>query len=133
MHAKEDLKDILKNLNPFLVTGSFIFMTSKEPINSLVDSLKPLAMFIEDEGCTLVITKEIADKNSIQYDSIFKCISLGVHSSLESSGLIAILSSKLFEQKIPANVFAGYFHDHIFVPNEKAKEALEIISSIQSS
>ena len=34
---------------------------------------------------------------------------------------------------IPANIFAGYFHDHIFVPNNMAKKALEIISSIGDS
>ena len=133
MSAKENLKEILENLNPYLVKESFIFMTSKEPIKELVNSLNPLATFIENEGSTLVITKETADKNSIHYETIFTCISLSVHSSLESSGLIATLSGELSKQDIPANVFAGYFHDHIFVPNDMAKKALEIISSISSS
>tara|TARA_B100000214_G_scaffold63798_1_gene42005 strand:- start:11255 stop:11656 length:402 start_codon:yes stop_codon:yes gene_type:complete len=133
MSAKKDLQDILKAINPSLVDEFFIFMTSKEPINNLVNSLNPIAMFIENEGSTLVITKEIADRNSIHYDAVFKCISLGVHSSLESSGLIAIISGELSKQDIPANVFAGYFHDHIFVPSNKAEKALEIISSIRSS
>jgi hypothetical protein len=108
-------------------------MTSQEPIKELVNSLNPLATFIENEGSTLVITKEMADKNSIHYETIFKCISLSVHSSLESSGLIATLSGELSKQDIPTNVFAGYFHDHIFVPNDMAKKALEIISSIGDS
>ena len=133
MSAKKDLQDILKAINPSLVDEFFIFMTSKEPINNLVNSLNPIAMFIENEGSTLVITKEIADRNSIHYDAVFKCISLGVHSSLESSGLIAIISGELSKQDIPANVFAGYFHDHIFVPYDKSEEALEIISLIGSS
>lgn len=130
MPAKKDLQDILNNIDPYLVNESFIFMTSKEPINSLINSLNPIAMFIENEGSTLVVAKDTADKNSIHYDAVFKCISLGVHSSLESSGLIATLSSELLKHDIPANVFAGYFHDHIFVPNDKSEKALEIISSI---
>ena len=133
MSAKENLKDILENLNPYLVKDSFIFMTSQEPIKELVNSLNPLATFIENEGSTLVITKDMADKNSIHYETIFKCISLSVHSSLESSGLIATLSGELSKQNIPTNVFAGYFHDHIFIPIDKAKLALETISSISSS
>ena len=133
MPAKKDLQDILNNIDPYLVDESFIFMTSKEPINNLVNSLDPIAMFIENEGSTLVITKDKADKNSIPYDIVFRCISLGVHSSLESSGLIATISGELLKQNIPANVFAGYFHDHIFVPYDKSEEALEIISLIGSS
>ena len=92
-----------------------------------------MATFAENEGSTLVITKAIADKNFIQYETVFNCISLGVHSSLEMSGLIATISGELFKNNIPANVFSGYFHDHIFVPIDKAKLALEIISSIRSS
>ena len=133
MPAKTDLEDILENLHPSLVDESFVFITSKEPINVLVNSLNPVATFTEDEGSTLVITKAIADENSIQYDTVFNCISLGVHSSLEMSGLIATISGELFKNNIPANVFSGYFHDHIFVPIDKAKLALEIISSIRSS
>ena len=48
-------------------------------------------------------------------------------------GLIATISGELFKNNIPANVFSGYFHDHIFIPIDKAKLALEIISSIRSS
>ena len=70
-----------------------------------------------------MITKAIADKNFIQYETVFNCISLGVHSSLEMSGLIATISGELFKNNIPANVFSGYFHDHIFVPIDKAKLA----------
>ena len=133
MLAKKDLKDILENLYPSLVDESFVFMTSKEPINTLVNSLNPVATFTENEGSTLVITKAVADQNSIQYDTVFNCISLGVHSSLEMSGLIATISAELFKKNIPTNVFAGYFHDHIFIPIDKAKLALETISSISSS
>ena len=133
MPGKRDLKDILENLHPLLVDESYVFMTSREPIDVLVNSLNPVATFTEIEGSTLVITKAIADENSVQYDTVFNCISLGVHSSLEASGLIATISGELFKNNIPANVFAGYFHDHIFIPIEKAKFAIEIISSIRSS
>ena len=77
MPAKTDLEDILENLLPSLIDESYVFITSKEPINVLVNSLNPVATFTEDEGSTLVITKAIADKNFIQYETVFNCISLG--------------------------------------------------------
>ena len=132
MSSKNDLKKILANLQPTLREESFIFMHSEKPIATLINNLNPIATFIEDEGSTLVISKEVADENSIHYETVFRCISLGVHSSLESCGLIAKLSGALTEQNIPTNVFAGYFHDHIFVPSDKAKRAMVILSSIES-
>ena len=133
MPAKTDLEDILENLHPLLIDESYVFITSKEPINVLDNSLNPVATFTEFEVYNLVITNDIADINSLQFETVFNCISLGVHSSLEMSGLIATISGELFKNNIPANVFSGYFHDHIFIPIDKAKLALEIISSIRSS
>ena len=71
MPAKTDLEDILENLHPSLVDESYVFTTSQEPINVLVNSLNPVATYTENEGSTLVITKAIADENSIQYDTVF--------------------------------------------------------------
>ena len=92
MHGQTDLKEILKNIDPHLVDESFIFMTTDQSLGSISNSLNPIASFLENEGLSLVITQAIADKNAIRYDSVFRCISLGVHSSLESYGLISIIS-----------------------------------------
>jgi len=51
-------------------------------------------------------------------------ISLGVHSSLEAVGLTAILSARLAEAGISANIVAALHHDHIFVPWDRRDEAL---------
>jgi hypothetical protein len=60
----------------------------------------------------------------------FKGISLTVHSSLDAVGLTAAFSSKLAEHGISANVFAGYYHDHIFVQSELAQSAIEALNEI---
>jgi hypothetical protein len=132
MRGQTDLKEILKNIDPHLVDESFIFMTTDQSLNAISNSLNPIASFLENEGLSLVITQATADKNAITYDSVFSCISLGVHSSLESFGLISAISKELTQNKISTNVFSGYFHDHIFVQSDKAHEALEIISKIGS-
>jgi uncharacterized protein len=87
-----------------------------------------MASFCEDEGLTLLVTKESADKAGFNYESIFKCIALKVHSSLDAVGLTAAVSSKLAERGISANVIAAYYHDHIFVQAEKVDAALSALN-----
>jgi hypothetical protein len=53
-----------------------------------------------------------------------------VHSSLESVGLTtAVVSAKLAQQGIPANIIAAYYHDHIFVESSNAERALTVLGS----
>ena len=119
MPGQTDLKKILESIDPYLVDESFIFMTTDQSLSSISNTLNPIASFMENEGLSLVITQATADKNAITYDSVFSCISLGVHSSLESYGLISIISRELTQNNISTNVFSGYYHDHIFVQSEK--------------
>jgi hypothetical protein len=133
MPGQTDLKKILESIDPYLVDESFIFMTTDQSLSSISNTLNPIASFKENEGLSIVITQATADKNAITYDSVFSCISLGVHSSLESYGLISTISGELTQNNISTNVFSGYYHDHIFVQSEKADKALEIISKIGSS
>ena len=133
MPGQTDLKKIIESIDPYLVDESFIFMTTDQSLSSISNTLNPIASFMENEGLSLVITQATADKNAITYDSVFSCISLGVHSSLESYGLISIISKELTQNNISTNVFSGYYHDHIFVQSSKAHQALEIISKIGSS
>ena len=133
MPGQTDLKKILESIDPYLVDESFIFMTTDQSLSSISNTLNPIASFKENEGLSIVITQATADKNAITYDSVFSCISLGVHSSLESYGLISTISRELTQNNISTNVFSGYYHDHIFVQSEKADKALKIISKIGSS
>ena len=133
MPGQTDLKKILESIDPYLVDESFIFMTTDQSLSSISNTLNPIASFKENDGLSIVITQATADKNAITYDSVFSCISLGVHSSLESYGLISTISRELTQNNISTNVFSGYYHDHIFVQSEKADKALEIISKIGSS
>ena len=92
--------------------------------------LEPFAAVTESEGLTLVIPKLKADQHQIAYESVFRCITLNVHSSLDAVGLTAAVSTQLAEYGISANVIAGYFHDHIFVQDELADKAIIVISEL---
>ena len=93
-----------------------------------VSSLSPLATFNEAEGLTLVLQKETAVANNLTFESVFKGITLTVHSSLDAVGLTAAVATKLASKGISANVIAAYYHDHIFVQKEKAVLALEALN-----
>ena len=123
---KFELKDILGNLKPRILEGSFVFTTSNDELDHLMKTFKPIATFREEEGITLVISKDEADKFNIKYDSLFRCISLGVHSSLNSYGLISSMSRELTKKKISSNVFSGFYHDHIFVQADLALSLIHI-------
>lgn len=92
---------------------------------------KPIGFFHEKEGVTLIIAQQEAIDKNIDYESVYKLISLNVHSSLDAVGLTAAFSTKLAEKNISANVVAAYYHDHIFVPEEKAGQALAAISEFR--
>ena len=49
---------------------------------------------------------------------------LTMHSSFEAVGLTAAFATRLAEAGIPANVLAGYHHDHILVPVDRADDAI---------
>lgn len=117
-------------MSPALIAGEFVFCSFEKAHYGDHSDLEPIAAFTESEGLTLVITKSNADKHEIKYESVFRCITLNVHSSLDAVGLTAAFSSKLAEHGISANVIAGYFHDHIFVQNEHAEKAIAAISEL---
>ena len=94
---------------------------------------QPIATFSEDEGLTFVLRQSIADSYKLSYDGVFQRITLQVHSSLEAVGLTAAFSQRLAAHNISANVFAAYFHDHIFIPVADAERALSALANLEES
>ncbi len=128
MAGEKNLRKLMASLSPQLVEGEFVFCTIPDAQYGDFAELLPVASFCEDEGLTLLVTTENADKAGFNYESIFKCITLKVHSSLEAVGLTAAVSGKLAQRGISANVIAAYHHDHIFVQAEKADAALSALN-----
>ena len=117
-------------MSPRLVAGEFVFCTFENAYYGDHSNLQPIASFAESEGLTLVIAKSTADQSQIKYQSIFRCITLEVHSSLDAIGLTAAFANKLAEHGISANVIAGYYHDHIFVQSELAQNSIDALKEL---
>jgi hypothetical protein len=88
------------------------------------------ASIAEDEGLTLVLTRDEADAAGLRPEWAAARITLRVDSSLTDVGLTATVSSRLAAHGIPCNVIAGVAHDHLFVPEDRAGAALELLQQL---
>lgn len=122
---------ILATLNPILAENPYVFASIPSDSSIDITSLDPLSTFKEEEGTTVIVHQDVADKLSLKYLVVFNQITLKVHLSLEAIGLTASIATELTKHQISCNVVAGYYHDHIFVPTEKSKQALEVLQELQ--
>ena len=129
MAPETSLHKLLASLAPKLQAQEYVFCTLQGHYGDFSE-LKPLASFVEEEGLTLIISREIALAQQIPFESVFKMITLTVHSSLDAVGLTAAVSKKLADKGLSANVVAAYHHDHIFVQAEQAELALAALNEL---
>jgi len=121
----KDLNELLRGMNPETTKGEFVFITSKKPLE-----LESILTFKEKEGITYILEKELAIKNSFNIEGIWKMITLKVNSDLQAIGFLAKITEALAKEKISVNAVSAYYHDHLFVPKEKAKKALKILKNL---
>ncbi|TQV82400.1 ACT domain-containing protein [Exilibacterium tricleocarpae] len=126
-----ELEQILRSLQPNLGDGEFVFCTFTDMKYGDHAELTPLGVFQEPEGMTLIVPRHRADRAGIEYDACFRQLTLTVHSSLNTVGLTATVAGVLAEHGISANVVAAFYHDHVFVPTDKAEEALVALQALQ--
>lgn len=113
-------------LAPSMQDNDFAFCTVSGSIGDYT-ALNPFAFVRENEGLTIILPASVAEREKFRVECIFRKITITIYSSLDSVGLTSFISSKLATNGIPANVVAGYYHDYVFVPSDRAKEALELL------
>lgn len=126
MPGEQHLNILLKTMRPELVKGEFVFCcVSPEQIERL--SVNPVCQFREREGITLILPRKQAE--ALQLDSLYvsRMITLTVQSSLEAVGFLAAITTKLAAHDISVNAVSAYYHDHLFVPVDKAEMALRLL------
>ena len=131
MTGETNLNKLLKTLKPDLKKEEYVYCTlSDQKLINL--SFKPICTFIEEEGITIICSKNDAQTANLNFVFTCRMITLTIHSSLEAVGLTAAVSTKLAHAGISANVIAAYYHDHIFVPTDKAEEAIKLLKELSS-
>ena len=124
-----DIEQLLAEMNPILHHEEYVFCTFPDALYGDHIELQPIVAVQEGEGLTLVIPREVAAEHDIPCTATFRLLTLMVHSSLEAVGLTAVVATRLAEAGISANVVAGFYHDHIFVPAAAGDRALQALTS----
>ena len=130
MTGERDVGLLLRSLDPELHDGSYVFTLA--PGGAVPGGVDPIATVREEEGLTLVLSQEQADRAGLAYDDgPLAWITLRVQSTLADVGLTAAFSAQLTRAGISCNVVAALHHDHIFVPAQRGEEAWRLLAALQ--
>ena len=130
MKGESNLESLLRNMEPVVVPGEYVFCTTDE---SQLEGLEdPLMVFREKEGPTVIITKAAAEHNGFPVESTWGLVSLSVHSDLEAIGFLAAITNHLAEAGISLNAVSAFYHDHLFVPYGREDEVVTLLSKLSS-
>ena len=131
MPKMTDKQSMIASMAPVLQPGSFVFCSV---INRDVafDALSVArAMFVEAEGVSLLLPRSVADRLGLSDVLRMRQITLMVFSALEGVGLTAAVAETLEKEGIPTNIVAATLHDHVFVPSNRAEDAMKALRALQ--
>jgi hypothetical protein len=126
-----DLSELLRAMDPELHEGVHVFVSLPPGSTCSELGLDPLATFREKEGLSVIVTEHEARRAGLPVLFRAAWISLTVCSDLQAVGLTAAVATALAEEGISCNVVAGAFHDHLFVPVDRAHDALDRLRRLQ--
>jgi len=124
-----DLAYLLTTMAPVLDTEPYVFATVPPALAPRLLSAA-WGMCQEVEGTSLILPLEVAAEAGLPLAPQWRRITLTVNSSLEAVGFLAAITEALAHSNISTNAVAGYYHDHLFVPVDRAEEALAILAHI---
>ena len=132
MAAISHLPTLLATMQPRLAADQLVFCALPAGDWARIAALDPVVVVRETEALTVVVTVAAAGEHGLATAPAMRMITLDVHSDLEAVGLTAAFATALTEVGISANVVAGYHHDHIFVPDDQAEDAMRALEALQA-
>jgi uncharacterized protein len=76
------------------------------------------------------VPQDDADAAGLAYDDFAGWITLRVNSAPEAVGLTAAVAWALADAGLSCNVVAGCHHDHLFVPYDRAAQAVAVLEDL---
>lgn len=129
--GESDLLTLIAQMSPSLDDQIWAFVSVGE-VSSEYLAEHVLATFQETEGMTLIVPWQRAEEFDVCSEPMAR-ITLNIHSSLEAVGLTAAVSQALASEAISANVVAGFYHDHIFVPQTAGERAVACLTLLSAA
>ncbi|PHH78933.1 hypothetical protein CDD83_3922 [Cordyceps sp. RAO-2017] len=127
--GERSLATLLATLTTTLHPTTYVF-TSLSPVSPLPPLAEIQLLFREPEGVTIVVSIDFATAQKMQYFFPCRMITLGVTSSLEAVGFMAVLAARLAARNMGVNPVSGFYHDHLFVPLGREDEAVEVLAAV---
>ncbi|AZO35669.1 ACT domain-containing protein [Mesorhizobium sp. M2A.F.Ca.ET.037.01.1.1] len=129
MNGETDLQKLLASMTPRLYSDIYVFATLA-PGMPVAAGLEPVMQFREREGTTMILAESQAKAAGLA--GTFRCrmITLDIHSSLQAVGFLAAITAKLAAADMGVNPVSAFYHDHLFVPADRAEEALAILGQL---
>jgi len=106
--------------------GVFVFASA----DAVPSGIEPVMTFREDEGTTLIVARDQATAAGLRFAFPSRMITLEIESSLEAVGFLAAIAAELARAGIAVNPVSAFHHDHLFVPEARAEEAMTILRAM---
>lgn len=129
MQGETDLDRLLAAMSPRLDPGLWVFATV--PPGTAAEPSAILTLH-EAEGTTLILPLERAVALGLRHAFPCRMITLQVHSSLAATGFMARIAGALAARGMAVNPVSGFFHDHLFLPDGREAEAMEVLHSLSA-
>ena len=124
----------LAKLQPELVGGTLMFVHVRNAAGGvpLDRTVRSIASLVDDAGITHVVTE--ADARRLGLEGTFPCrrLELGVDTPIEGVGFLAPILTAFAAAGISVNPFAGLHRDTLFVPADRANDALMVLGRLRS-
>jgi hypothetical protein len=134
MSGQDSLGKLLATMRPQLHDQEFVFCSvPKQRHEQPKLYIEPVCRFREEEGVTLIVEREAAERAGLECDFVARMVTLSVHSSLEAVGFLAVITTRLAAAGISVNPVSAYYHDHLFVPVDRAQEVMELLGELTVS
>ncbi|ALS97699.1 ACT domain-containing protein [Lacimicrobium alkaliphilum] len=129
MAAERQLERLISQMQPRLDPRTFVFACLGQE-QAMPEGLQPQMLFMEKEGPTLIVEQQQALKHDLGYEFVSRMITLNVHSALDAVGFLATITSHLAGYNMGVNPVSGFYHDHLFVPADKAELAMQALTEL---
>ena len=123
MRGETNLQLLLAGMDACLHDPVFAFAS----VYDVPAEVTPIMVFREAEGMTIVAEASALEAVGIEFTYRCRMITLQIHSALDAVGFLAVITTRLAADGISVNPVSAFHHDHLFVPEERADEAIALL------
>ena len=128
MSGEHDLVTLLRSLNAVLQPDTYVFVSRSG--QGIPPDLVPRMVFQEAEGTTFIVLRDEAEALGWSYEFPCRMITLNIHSALDAVGFLARITTVLAKARMGVNPVSGFYHDHLFVPEDRADDAMAVLAQL---